>query len=65
MNKLKMSLENIQGKMSRMEMKNIMAGSGNDPCNNGSSCTAFACYKPGVTSGICRSQSSGCNCVAV
>jgi hypothetical protein len=27
----KMSLENIQGKLSRTEMKNIMAGSGNAP----------------------------------
>ena len=28
MKTLKMSLENIQGKMSRMEMRTIMAGSG-------------------------------------
>ena len=28
MKTLKMSLENIQGKMSRKEMRNIMAGSG-------------------------------------
>lgn len=28
----KMSLANIQGKLSRAEMKNIMAGSGSDNC---------------------------------
>ena len=28
----KMSLANIQGKLSRTEMKNIMAGSGGDSC---------------------------------
>lgn len=31
---LKMSLENIQGKMSRNEMRNIMAGSGGTNCNS-------------------------------
>jgi hypothetical protein len=33
MKTLKMSLENIQGKMSRLEMRNIMAGSTSN-CNN-------------------------------
>ena len=33
MKTLKMSLENIQGKMSRNEMRNIMAGSGGFICS--------------------------------
>ena len=33
MKTVKMSLANLQGKMSRKEMKNIMAGSGSDDCN--------------------------------
>ncbi len=36
----KMSLANIQGKMSRTEMKKIMAGSGDDAC-----ALSFDCYK--------------------
>ena len=35
----KMSLANIKGKLSRAEMKNIMAGSGEDDCKIGQSCT--------------------------
>lgn len=44
-----MSLENIQGKMSRMEMKNIMAGSGgsvgycNITCISDYECSGYAC----------------------
>jgi hypothetical protein len=43
MKTVKMSLANIQGKLSRSEMKNIMAGSGGGHCwsctsNQGSSC---------------------------
>lgn len=38
----KMSLANIQGKLSRAEMKNIMAGSGSSTCMVGASCTLFA-----------------------
>ena len=34
----KMSLANIQGKLSRAEMKNIMAGSGGDCQTHGQSC---------------------------
>ena len=34
MKTLKMSLANIQGKLSRAEMKKVMAGSGSDNCNN-------------------------------
>jgi hypothetical protein len=37
MKHLKMSLENIKGKMSRHEMKNIMAGSNWDCTRNGGS----------------------------
>ncbi len=35
----KMSLTTIQGKLSRTEMKNIMAGSGSGGCYTGSDCT--------------------------
>ena len=39
----KMSLANIQGKLSRTEMKNIMAGSGGASCvQDGSSCPFWA-----------------------
>jgi len=40
----KMSLANIKGKLSRAEMKNIMAGSG-------SSCTYFCNHTPGLMCG--------------
>jgi len=40
---LKMSLENIQGKMSRMEMKNIMGGSGPNCSNNYCKSSAECC----------------------
>jgi hypothetical protein len=39
MKKTKMSLANIQGKLSRTEMKNIMAGSGEN-CSSGP-CTVY------------------------
>ncbi len=39
MKRTKMSLANIQGKLSRAEMKNIMAGSGAD-CGGASTCIA-------------------------
>lgn len=46
MKTLKMSLENIRGKMSRKEMRNIMAGSGGGVC--GSSCqTSSDCGQGG------------------
>jgi hypothetical protein len=47
MKTLKMSLENIQGKMSRKEMRNIMAGSGGSyskctkSCSTNSDCSNF------------------------
>ncbi len=38
----KISLANIEGKLSRAEMKNIMAGSGNTcNCNSESDCTTW------------------------
>ena len=40
----KMSLANIKGKLSRTEMKNIMAGSG---CSVGKSCLTYAFPQPG------------------
>ena len=40
MKKNKMSLANIQGKLSRAEMKNIMAGSGSSGSNCNSSCSS-------------------------
>jgi hypothetical protein len=39
----KMSLATIQGKLSRAEMKNIMAGSGSDK-NYGTCCNGSDCY---------------------
>ena len=59
----KMSLANIQGKLSRPEMKNIMAGSGSGSCACGSDrdCGAGAphCNKnkscdDGKTNGACE-----------
>ena len=50
----KMSLANIQGKLSRTEMKNIMAGSGGCPTN---------CYSNNQL-GTCTKQSFGCTCSA-
>jgi hypothetical protein len=47
----KMSLASIQGKLSRAEMKSIMAGSGSDCKKNTTACTTDAeccsnsCYK--------------------
>lgn len=49
----KMSLANIQGKLSRMEMKNIMAGS----------CTASSSgYKKCCKNGSCSDCLSGMTC---
>jgi len=70
----KMSLANIQGKLSRTEMKNIMAGSGATGCKKGDSeyhCTvgtgypnAYICQSPASSGGCgsasnCRSYCSG------
>jgi len=58
----KMSLANIQGKLSRAEMKKIMAGSGGQ-CGSGcsGSCTLHGGPCDGVT-GICGSNANGCFC---
>ena len=55
----KLSLSNMQGKLSRKEMKTIMAGSGSDSkcdgrCTDSSSCPSNCslCYK-----GFCQSYS--------
>jgi hypothetical protein len=57
MKKTKMSLANVQGKLSKSEMKKIMAGSGNqcpgvclsgDECHITTSCNTcinYSCYK--------------------
>jgi hypothetical protein len=60
----KMSLATIQGKLSRQEMKNIMAGSG-DAGKCGSNCSGTCTTSEGY-SGNCRlTQSTGkCYCVA-
>lgn len=42
----KMSLANIEGKLTRNEMKNIMAGSGYKCCV-GSNCSSCRDYTPG------------------
>ena len=50
---MKMSLANIQGKLSRNEMKNIMAGSGScKNCHVNSDCPATMCVN-WVTTGLC------------
>ena len=47
MKTLKMNLESIQGTLSRVEMKNIMAGSGLEgcgkPCVNNLDCKSYPC----------------------
>lgn len=58
-----MSLANIQGKLSRTEMKNIMAGSG----TNGGYCIGSvgswvgSCNVPADCVTYCRSGQSKCN----
>ena len=59
----KMSLANIKGKLSRAEMKNIMAGSGAAGCN--SSCNN-TCTQSDGRSGTCHANSAAkCFCVSV
>ena len=48
----KMSLANIKGKLSRTEMKNIMAGSGGGNCRTGG-CTVFNSNNGQTYSGSC------------
>lgn len=50
----KMSLANMQGKLSRTEMKNIMAGSGSGACFVRVSCGGGGtCMDPATTGGHC------------
>jgi hypothetical protein len=49
MKKVKMSLANIEGKLSRAEMKSIMAGSG-----------AWLCHSPTFCGGPCTFSSGPC-----
>lgn len=66
MKKLKMSLGNIEGKLSRVEMKKIMAGSGACPSGN---CTWYELLAGGRivthTDGTCEARTGiqvGCAC---
>ena len=71
MNKLKMSLETIQGKMTRKELRNIIAGSGSSQCSTlggGAWCGSKEnqpCSKPGGGSGRCGSRhgETACRCL--
>ena len=65
----KMSLANIQGKLSRAEMKNIMAGSGSKCSYSG--CTVYDSYTGKTYAGSCgyisavpgNPLTSNCECV--
>ena len=56
----KMSLANIQGKLSRNEMKKIMAGSG-ESCSISASCSVF--YSGNTYFGECGLLNGHCKCV--
>ena len=56
----KMSLANIQGKLSRAEMKNIMAGSGGANCPIGKAC--YNWYR-GIN-GRCEAWTGNCGCLS-
>jgi hypothetical protein len=55
----KMSLATIQGKLSRAEMKNIMAGSGREGC--GTSCAPTLCHNDS-SSGNCYCDGTYTSC---
>ena len=63
----KMSLANIQGKLTRAEMKNIMAGSGpgGESCNSSAFCRAGGdyCYSCSNTNGfgVCYYDTMRCH----
>lgn len=66
----KMSLANIQGKLSRAEMKSIMAGSGDDGGQCGTDCADTTTCVTGGHNGHCHKPTSGpnagkCFCTAV
>ena len=48
----KMSLANMQGKLSRSEMKNIMAGSGSGSCTASCPSASLTCTSPTGSCGI-------------
>lgn len=57
----KMSLANMQGKLSRKEMKDIMAGSGGGPSCSTRDCIAIVNGEP--KSAICSTNANGsCDC---
>jgi hypothetical protein len=59
MKTLKMSLENIQGKMSRKEMRNIMAGSGTTcpmKCLDKNCMGSCTCYHAGTSNEYCGTR---------
>ncbi len=59
----KMSLANMQGKLTRTEMKNIMAGSGSSGCDSScnGSCTV-SCGGIEYTNGNCKAGGGRCYC---
>jgi hypothetical protein len=63
MKTLKMSLENIRGKMSRIEMRNIMAGSYWDCTRNGGSFTTDSNDVAGAWMNAWNSMGGNANCV--
>ena len=64
----KMSLANIKGKLSRAEMKNIMAGSGDDEARCQQSTCNTSCTTKSGHSGYCYANAETgtgiCYCVA-
>ena len=61
----KMSLANIQGKLTRAEMKNFMAGSGTNVCSEKSQaeCTKIACTFQNGGTGTCGWSTALTRCV--
>jgi hypothetical protein len=63
MKQIKLSLANIQGKLSRAEMKKIMAGSGAGCATSMSWCdTTITCTMSTGQQGKCYPNSSGTSC---
>lgn len=62
----KMSLASIQGKLSRTEMKNIMAGSGGDgTCGAGCNLSCVLTCNGSTVNGTCSTSPAGkCYCSA-
>ncbi|MBN8853719.1 MAG: hypothetical protein J0H07_17810 [Sphingobacteriales bacterium] len=55
----KISLETIQGKLSRNEMARIMAGSGDGQCG---ACSCIPCLFSDGSQGICRLSTASWKC---